>query len=469
MGSSFLTRCSLALALLQAPGMVVDGEAAPTAEVAGVKIRLVDHDGMAAFSAEAIEKHELKIDVDPRGEREPLTLDVELPSSGRNTWPAADVEVLDSKGRAMTVRRPGIEWDKLSISVPAVRGTYLVHAVDPPGAGARLPSEEERHATAPTTGLIATIAKWHDGRRAALSIRFDDSHPTHLSVAIPLLRQYGFKGTFMVNPGGPDPQNRRRRSAFHDHRAEWEACARRGDQEFANHSLHHRGALGDDAMQREIGDASQAIWDLFPGKSRLLALNLGGGTQWETTKTLRYYLDKYHLFDASAGSLGMDDVYGNRVDAFRRHLERHIERAGWCRIHFHDVGEGHGSSEANFRAALDVAKEHQSDLWIAGMADVYKYQTERLGARLALNSVGPRRAALALRCSADPALYDQPLTIDVKIPASWAPEPVAVTDSNAKAIDVRRLPASDGVVLRFCVPPTDAEYTIERALADGSP
>ena len=469
MGSPLLTRCWLAFVLLQTPWMVVDGEAAPPAEVAGVKIRLVDHDGMATFSADLIEKHELRINVDPRGPREPLILHVELPISGRNTWPAADVEVLDSNGQAISVRRPGIEWHELSISVPAVRGTYLVHAVDPPEGRARLPSEEERHATDPTTGLIARIAKWHDGRRAALSIRFDDSHPTHLAVAIPLLRQYGFKGTFMVNPGGPDPLNPRRRSAFHDHRGEWEACARRGDQEFANHTMHHRGALGDEAMEREIGDAAKAIWDLFPGKSRLLALNLGGGTQWETTKTLRYYLDKYHLFDASAGSLGMDDVYGNRVDAFRRHLERHIERAGWCRIHFHDVGEGHGSSEANFRAALDVAKEHQSDLWIAGMADVYKYQTERLGATLALESIGPRRAALALRCSTDPALYDQPLTIDVKIPASWAPKPVAVTDSRAKAIDARRVPTSDGVVLRFSVPPTNAEYTIARASPGSSP
>jgi len=469
MGSPFLTRCSLAFVLLHTPGMVVDGKAAPTAELAGVKIRFVDHDGSAAFFAEAIEKHALKIDVDPRGEREPLTLDVELPSSGRNTWPAADVEVLDSGGRAMPVRRPGIEWHKLSISVPAVRGTYVVHAVDPPGGRARLPSEEERHATDPTTGLSATIATWHDGRPAALSIRFDDSHPTHLAVAIPLLRQYGFKGTFMVNPGGPDPLNPRRRSAFDDHRAEWEACARRGDQEFANHTAHHRGAIGDEAMQREIGEASQAIWDLFPGKSRLLALNLGGGTHWETTKTLRYYLDKYDLFDASSGSLGMDDVYGNRVEAFRRHLERHIERAGWCRIHFHDVGEGHGSSEANFRAALDVAKEHQSDLWIAGMADIYKYHAERRGASLALKSTTPRRAALALRCSTDPALYDQALTIDVKIPESWAPEHVAVTDSNAKAIDARRVPTSDGVVLRFSVPPTDADYTIERPRSGDSP
>lgn len=97
--------------------------------------------------------------------------------------------------------------------------------------------------------------------------------------------------------------------------------ARRGDQELANHTMHHRGAIGDEEMEAEIGEAAKAIWTLQPGKSKLMAQNLGGGTVWETTRTLRYYLEKYHLFDASAGSLGMDDVYGNRAAAFRQMLE----------------------------------------------------------------------------------------------------------------------------------------------------
>ena len=43
--------------------------------------------------------------------------------------------------------------------------------------------------------LRLSVAKWRDGRAAALSIRFDDSHPTHLAKAVPILREYGFRGT----------------------------------------------------------------------------------------------------------------------------------------------------------------------------------------------------------------------------------------------------------------------------------
>jgi hypothetical protein len=308
--------------------------------------------------------------------------------------------------------------------------------------------------------LSAAICNWRDGRRAALSIRFDDSHPTHLSTAIPILDEYGFRGTFMVNPG-EHPPNSRRRSAFHTQRSEWETVAKTGSHEFANHTLHHQGAENDEEMESQVGEASKAIWRLFPDRSKLLALNLGGGTYWTTTKTLRYYLDKYHLFDVS-GSLGMDDVYGNRVAAFRQHLERHLESAGWCRVHYHDIGQGHAASEANFRAALDVAREHEAELWIAGMAEIHKYQTERNQAKLAIANQGPRRVTLELSCSTDPELYDQPLTIEIALPDNWSPEEVAVKPAEAGIVPTP-ITRSSNAVIRFDVPPITARYTIERA------
>ena len=430
------------------------------AELGGVVVRFEQYDGPATIAAQSVGQYRLKIDVDPKGEREPLAIRVELPASGRNAWPAADVEVRDARGSALAVRRNGIEWHKLLIPAPAVRATYFVEAVDPPGGGPLLPAEKERQLTDQATGLSLTIARWYDCRQAALSIRFDDSHPSHLSKAIPILREYGFRGAFMINPGGRDA-NSRRRSDFEDHRAEWEACAQRGDQEFANHSAHHRGAIGDADMEAEIGDACQVIWKLFPGKSKLMALNLGGGTIWETTHTLRYFLDKHHLFDASQNSTCMDDSYGNRVATFRRMLEQHIQRGLWCRIHHHYIGEGLSSSEANFRAVLDIAKEHEAALWIAGMADIYKHQTERSGSALSLVKSDPRHLSFKLSCLTDPELYDQPLTIEVTTPKSWPRDRIVVTDVQGNAIAVRTVQASGQIMLRFELAPRTAAYTIK--------
>jgi hypothetical protein len=425
-----------------------------------VLVKFEKYDGPATIVTQSVDQYRLKLDVDPKTEREPLAIRVELPTSGRHAWSATDVEVRDAQGRPLAVRRSGIEWHRLLIPVPAVRDTYFVQAVVPPGGRPPFPADKERNLADQATGLSVTIARWYDGRQAALSIRFDDSHPTHLTTAIPILRQYGFRGTFMVNPGGRAPHSRRG-SDFEEHRAEWEAVASRGDQEFANHSAHHRGAIGDEDVESEIGEAAKAIWRLSPGKSQLMALNLGGGTLWETTRPLCYYLDKYHLFDASGNSTGMDDTYGNRVANFRRMLEQHIERGLWYRIHYHYIGEGLSSSEANFRAVLDIAKEHEAAIWIAGMADIHKYQTECNGARLTLVRSEPRCLTFRLSCLADPELYDQPLTIEVAPPLSCPPNRLAVTSSQGKASASRTVQAHGKAVLRFEAAPRTADYTIE--------
>jgi peptidoglycan/xylan/chitin deacetylase (PgdA/CDA1 family) len=427
---------------------------AQTPDLGGVKVALERYSGPAKVSATSLGKFKLRVQVERMGESQPLSVRVELPKSGRNVWPANDVEVRDEAGDAMPVRRSGIEWENLLVPVADKVSAFIVQAVPPAVPLPRSTSDKERVIQDATSGAQVRIANWPQGRAAALSIRFDDSHPTHLSKAIPILREYGFKGTFMVNPGPKEPGSRQNYS-FETQHAEWEAVMKQGDMELANHSAHHRGAKGDDDMDREIGGAAEAIWRLTPGKSKLTALNLGGGTLWETTRTLRHYLDRYHQFDASSGSLGMDDSYGGRVDAFRKALETHLQRGLWCRTHYHYIGEGLSSSEAHFRAALDIAKEHQDKLWIAGMADIHKYQAERSSAKLTLAKSDANSLAFQLDCATDAALYDQPLTLELSPPESWKSRQITILDAKGQTIN-----AADGH-LRFEVPPRSSSFVIQ--------
>jgi len=440
-----------ALALLQC--QVAVSEAAHEAVVNGVKVGLHEYQGPAGIVVTAIERFRLRIQVQPDGERGPLVVRVDLPKTGPAVWPDEAVQVVDAKRQPVLVRHNGIAWNQFSFSVPPVHDSYYVQVIDESGSGPsqRPPSEAERTAIDPKSRLAATICAWFDGRRAALSIRFDDSHPTHLSKAIPMLREQGLKGTFMINPGT---------AGYVENRAAWEAVARRADQEFANHTLHHRGAGNDEEMEREIGEASEYIWSIFPQSSKLLALNLGGGTVWETRRPLRYYLEKYHLFPVS-GSLGMDDVYGDRVSALRRHIQRHIERGLWCRVHFHSIGAGLSTSDENFRAAMEVVREHRPELWIAGMADIHKYQTERKAARLSLKPLSANRLALRLSCATNPSLFDQPLTIELTFPTTGAPEKVTLRDEASRALTLRHASHAERAVVRFDIPPVDASYVIE--------
>ena len=150
------------------------------AELAGVKVRVNNARGSTSIHADALDRYKIKITVDPKAETKPFLICVELPISGRNMWPVADVEVLDSQRRPVPVRRSGTEWHKLWITAPPEQSTLIVHAVERSGDSTRFFPEKERHATDSKSGVTATICRWYDGRRAALSIRFDDSHPTHL-------------------------------------------------------------------------------------------------------------------------------------------------------------------------------------------------------------------------------------------------------------------------------------------------
>lgn len=94
-----------------------------------MKVKFVDASGGAGLSVKATDLHAVQITVDPQTERRELKLQIELPITGPHSWPVNDVAVFDSKGRAVAVRRKGIEWHKLLIRVTPEQSSFLVRTV----------------------------------------------------------------------------------------------------------------------------------------------------------------------------------------------------------------------------------------------------------------------------------------------------------------------------------------------------
>ncbi len=154
----------------------------------------------------------------------------------------------------------------------------------------------------------------------------------------------------------------------------------------------------------------------------------------------------------------MDDVYGGRVEAFRRHLQTHLERGLWARVHYHGIGEGEGASEANFRAVLAIAREHRDRIWNAGMAEIHRYQTARDGARLVRVESDGDRLEFRVETTTDPALYDRALEIEARLPAGWGAARLEAEDG---AEIPRAAGSAEGAPLvRFEVPPRPAVYRL---------
>jgi hypothetical protein len=156
----------------------------------------------------------------------------------------------------------------------------------------------------------------------------------------------------------------------------------------------------------------------------------------------------------------MDDVYGNRTEALRRHLIKHIERAGWCRIHFHSIGAGLATSEDNFLAAMQLIKKHESQIWIAGLADVYKYSQERNTAKLAIIRRSSDFVELELSCGTAMELYDHPLTLQAELPYHWPANKVCIIKDTVPI--TKSASEQDRNVVRWHVPPVTGRYTLRK-------
>ena len=80
--------------------------------------------------------------------------------------------------------------------------------------------------------MSARICRWYDGKKAALSFRFDDSHATHIEKAVPMLNEFDQVGTFLINPD---------REAYQQYHEVWENDVVRQGHELGDHTMLHRG------------------------------------------------------------------------------------------------------------------------------------------------------------------------------------------------------------------------------------
>lgn len=86
--------------------------------------------------------------------------------------------------------------------------------------------------TQPGAGRFSATAAdgpfpWPDGRRAAVSLSFDDARPSQVERGIPLLNSFGLRATFYVSV-----------TALERRLGAWKQAVRDG-HEIGNHTLHH--------------------------------------------------------------------------------------------------------------------------------------------------------------------------------------------------------------------------------------
>ena len=243
-----------------------------------------------------------------------------------------------------------------------------------------------------------TTFSWPDGKRAVLSLTFDDARPSQLDHGLPVLDAHGIKATFYVSPG---PLKARLE--------DWRA-ALAGGHEIGNHTLTHpcsgnfafsrHNALEDytlDRMEAEITGANGEIEGLLGVKPSTFAypcgqtyVGRGEGLQSYVPLVARHFLagrgfngesanhpavcDPAHLLSTSADGLSWDQL--------RSWLDSTVGQGDWLILTAHEVGP-----EPQYQTmrldALEAVCRYANDpgngVWVAPVRAVAEYLREARG------------------------------------------------------------------------------------------
>jgi len=232
---------------------------------------------------------------------------------------------------------------------------------------------------------MSAFQGWPGSRRAAISLSFDDSVPSQLENAFPVLQRWGLRATFYVLPGEGTP--------FEARIDDWRAVHTSG-HELGNHTLSHpcsrrhpftppgRG-LEDwnlELIEADIDAAAQRLEELIPGLGPMsFAYPCGENFVGEGPSRASYVPSVARRFAVAraVGNADNDprtcdlhwvrswmaaDVSAEEMIAMIRPT---IELGRWGIFCFHGIGGDHLSVETD---ALDglarYLKDREDEIWV---------------------------------------------------------------------------------------------------------
>lgn len=249
---------------------------------------------------------------------------------------------------------------------------------------------------------------WPEGKKAAISLSFDDARLSNVDVGVPLFNRHGAKVTFYVLPEGLVP----RLDA-------WKKTVADG-HEIGNHTLLHP-CSGNFAwsrnkalehytlasMKAELQAANQQIEEMLGVTPTSFAYTCGQTFVGRGSGTQSYVPLIAEMFGSGRGWLDeasndpqfadLAQLQGIQMDGkdfeqdIKPLVEAAVENGHWLVLAGHEIGEEgpQTTKTAMLEALLDYLKAEHPDLWLAPIGEVANYvrqqrqaQTEQLAESL---------------------------------------------------------------------------------------
>jgi peptidoglycan/xylan/chitin deacetylase (PgdA/CDA1 family) len=290
------------------------------------------------------------------------------------------------------------------------------------------------------------ITKWKDDMTGVFLLMFDDGTPEHLSVVIPLLTKNGMKATFYLNPGQWNNQS-----------TPWNTKQILNNDAvvFGNHSWDHKQLSAPTyaaAVKEQIKPTQDYFRKNLKGKwPRLVSFARPGSTPgpknfWLTfvggfTEDSPEFIRLMNDFDlVKRPAFASTKAAGSPPSAKHRYVvdskgalslaDSAIKNQSMEYLIFHGIEtpgvtkkplSGFTFVHKEFIAFMDGLKLRMNDkkLWVTDHISYYKYDAQRSAAKVS-SVVSPNEIIVSLTYDIDKELYDSPLTLRTKIPASWS-------------------------------------------------
>ncbi len=234
--------------------------------------------------------------------------------------------------------------------------------------------------------------RWPEGKRAAISLSFDDARPSQIDAGLPLFARHGARVTFYVSP-----------SRMKERPEGWRQAVAAG-HEIGNHSMSHpcsanfewsrKNALEDmslEQMRAELADANKIIRDRLGIVARTFAYPCGQKYVGRGRDLKSYVPLVAELFAAGRGYMdesANDPVFCDLAqlmakscdnlpfDSIRPLVDQALEKGQWLILAGHEIGASDNAQTTQISMLDDLfryARDPARGIWIDAVQNIEAY------------------------------------------------------------------------------------------------
>ena len=305
---------------------------------------------------------------------------------------------------------------------------------------------------------VVRIAKFPGNRAAAISYTFDDGLRDQYTVAVPMLNEVGFKGTFFIIAGrtAGTPQEGEKKQSDSKARNRWGGISwpelkEMADQghEIASHTWSHPDMtkLTPGEADAEFGKAFEMIKARIGKPPLTVAFPFN-----QSTPEVEAIARKYHIA-CRTFQLGASEK--STVASLNRWADQLIEERKRGVLMAHAISDGYAqfSDPEILRTHLKYVRSRGVDICVDTFANIALYEKERDESSLGV--IGKSGKLICqLTSNLDPVIYNMPLTLvidtvdatEARAKRAGSELPVRMTKN---AIEIDAVPSEHAITVEW--------------------